>query len=137
MTVRSSLLTFSALLFCISAPCLAAPKLDPQTCQAIMAHKPDASITYQEGVDVNGEAVVRADIQTYQTLASEIKIPLTINLLKALNVDPDSPALKNFSDLNFKYGYLVIKGNKAHLNETPMTKGQLVSLSSLCQEAEK
>ena len=61
----------AAALLLVSHPSLAEEGvIDLQACRQLVAHKPDADVAYQPGVDVNGNPVVEADLN-----ASPVKVP--------------------------------------------------------------
>lgn len=81
------------LLSILPGPAVAAPKTYPaepeETCRLVPVHRPDADVTYQPGVDVNGNAVAPADLPGSGgiRLPDEIGIGLRIPLAEILGAD--------------------------------------------------
>ncbi len=85
--MRQAFLFLGALF--MAAPALA-QTVEYAECKTIAEYFPQADVNYQPGVDVNGKAVVPADLNAApMELPDIMTIPLSIDLAKRL---PDAPA---------------------------------------------
>ena len=123
---------FLALLLCGGAAPAAS---EADLCRALVAHQPDADVAYQGGVDVHGTPVAPADLPGSAPiqLPKTIKIPLTINLAKALNLNVSSYPVSQFgSGTEATLGVLSVEGNKVLFNDQPLSDTQQDNLAVLC-----
>ncbi len=74
-------------------------------CTKLTQHQPDEDVTYRAGVDVNGNAVVPADINAGFQPNTSFEIPVTIDLAERLNIDVDG------LELEPSFGTLVYTGD--------------------------
>ena len=116
-----------------------APKVDPALCNALVKHTPDASVAYQPGVDVNGNAVAPADLPgaPQMKLPDQIKIPLTINLAQSLNLNTSSyPYNQLGAGTEAVIGTLSVDttGDKVLFNGQPISDTQQDKLAVLCMQ---
>lgn len=73
--------------FFITTPAMAQEEnAIPPECRLLPEHKPDVGVAYQPGIDVNGKAIVPADINAPASdIGKEtIVVPLTVNLAERL-----------------------------------------------------
>ncbi|MBI1327142.1 MAG: hypothetical protein GC136_05825 [Alphaproteobacteria bacterium] len=77
------------LLLYFSAPAFAQEQIT-ELCQTLQAHKPADDINYKAGVDVNGNAVVSADINGANNFfaGQPFSFPLTVDAAAYLGVPP-------------------------------------------------
>ncbi len=130
------LLFLAATFLCIYSPlALASPVVDPVLCRALTKHVPQADVAYQSGVDVYGKPVAPADLpdSPRMTLPDTIKIPLTLNLVKMLNLNT---AVYPYTQIGVgteaALGVLTVEGDKVLLNDQPLSDVQQDKLAVLC-----
>ncbi|MGQ0526836.1 MAG: hypothetical protein ACT4OY_02210 [Alphaproteobacteria bacterium] len=116
-----------------SAPALACylheqkPHSVRQFCQKLPHHRPDASVAYQPGADVQGRAVMPADINTpVNSTLDPMQVPVTIDLAQraglGLPADTEMDAavamLDIYEDGRVLYNGQDISSNTRYLCET-------------------
>ena len=110
-------------------------KVDPVLCRALTQHTPRADVAYQGGVDVYGKPVIPADLpdQPQVKLPDQIKIPLTFNLAKLLNLDTSVyPYNRLGESTEAQLGELIVEGSSVLLNGKPISDAQQERLAVLC-----
>lgn len=121
-----------------SASSLSATSLSPAACEALTRHTPDAGVAYQPGVDVNGKPVAPADLPgaPQMQLPKTITIPLTLSLVKALNLNTANfPASQLGPSTEAQLGVLTVTGDHVLFNGQPISDEQQNNLSVLCMKA--
>jgi hypothetical protein len=111
------------------------PSVDPALCRALVKHVPAADVAYQPGVDVHGKPVVPADVpgSPPMQLPDQIKIPLTLNLAKTLNLNTAAyPANQLGSGSEAQLGTLTVEGDRVSFNGQPISDTQQDRLAVLC-----
>ncbi len=124
------------ILVILSSPALATPTLDPNFCQALVKHVPDADVAYRPGVDVNGKPVVPADLpgsNDFQ-IQKPVTIPLTADLLSFLNLPTASFPFNTMGRTDIQLGTLTVDGDKVLYNGQPLTDEQQDNLAVLCMK---
>jgi hypothetical protein len=100
-------------------------------CARLVAHRPAADVTYQPGVDVNGQPVVPADLDggTQIVLPEIIYIPITVDLFDHFGIpaDPD-----NFQ-ADAEVGAVIYRDGRAYFNGQPLQDDAQAELAALCQ----
>jgi hypothetical protein len=132
---QNLVLFFVLILLSLTATSVRAEKLDPGLCRALVKHTPDADVAYQPGVDVHGNAVAPADLpnQPQMQLPQQIKIPLTLNLAKSLNLNTTSyPYNQLGAGTEAHLGDLTVDGDKVLFNGQPISDTQQDRLAVLC-----
>lgn len=88
-------LTAVILFLCISSGVMAQVQLsNTDVCQRLVQHTAHADVTYQPGVDVNGNAVVPADLDSVVQpieLPEVIHVPITVDQAQKLNLPNNVP----------------------------------------------
>ncbi len=115
----------------------AATSVDPAFCRALTKHTPNADVAYQPGVDVHGKSVVSADVEgsPAMKLPDQIKIPLTVNLAKTLNLNTATyPANQLGSGTEAQLGVLEVEGDRVSFNGQPLSDTQQDRLAVLCMK---
>jgi|GEM_PF-921463 hypothetical protein len=128
-------MTFLFMVMCASPAFAAPPSVDPALCQALVKHVPDADVAYQPGVDVHGKAVAPADLpgQPQMQLPDQIKIPLTLNLAKTLNLNTSAyPYNQLGAGTEAQLGTLTVEGDRVSFNGQPLSDVQQDRLAVLC-----
>ena len=126
------------MLMSLATPAWADDTLPPE-CRMLPEHKAQAGVAYQPGVDVNGKAVVPADINAAPIAVPEkIVMPLTIQMAQLLQ-NNNVQGLNLESTLGFieieQNGRVIYDGqditsqvyvlcDKKHENASPATDGQ-------------
>jgi hypothetical protein len=113
------------------------PGVDPALCRALVKHTPDADVAYQSGVDAAGRPIAPADLpgQPQIKLADKINIPLTLSLVKALNLNTSTYPYNQLGDsTEMPLGTLTIEGDKVFLNGSPLNDTQQDNLAVLCMK---
>jgi len=113
------------------------PKIDPKLCNALVKNTPDADVAYQPGVDVHGNAVAPADLpgSPQMKLPQQIKIPLTINMAKAANLDTSTYPFNQLGQgTEATLGMLVVEGDRVTFNGQPLSDTQQYNLAVLCMQ---
>jgi len=116
------------------------PKLDPVVCQRLTKHTPDADVAYQAGVDVRGHYVAPADVagEGQAALPSVIHIPLTLSLVKVLNLNPSQyPVAQLGTGTEAQLGALTVDGDKVTLNGQSLSGEQQDKLAVLCLKVDQ
>ena len=109
--------------------------VDEAFCQALVKHTPDADVTYQPGVDVNGNKVASADLPEGSTmqLPKKLNIPLTVSLAKALNLNTiQYPYSQLGQGTEVQLGTLTVEGDHVLFNGKPISDEQQNNLAVLC-----
>ena len=100
-------------------------------CARLVAHRPAADVTYQPGVDVNGQPVAPADLDggTQIVLPEIIYIPITVDLFDRFGIpaDPD-----NFQ-ADAEVGAVTYRDGRAYFNGQPLQDDAQAELAALCQ----
>jgi hypothetical protein len=128
---------FVLLLMMVAATPALAQKVDPKLCNALVKHTPDADVVYQPGVDVHGNAVAPADLPgaPQMKLPETIKIPLTINMAKAANLDTTSyPYNQLGTGTEAVLGTIAVTGDQVTFNGQPLSDTQQDKLAVLCMQ---
>jgi hypothetical protein len=113
------------------------PAVDPALCRALVKHTPDADVTYQPGVDVQGNPVAPADLpgQPQMQLPDKIQIPLTISLVQALHLSTSTlPGSELGAGTEATIGMITVEGDKVFLNGQPISDTQQDNLAVLCMQ---
>jgi hypothetical protein len=137
-TLKNSLLIGLLLSCAFSMQCRAEnDKPDPALCRSLVKHTPDASVAYQPGVDVDGNAVAPADLpgQAQIKMPEKITIPITVSLAKTLNLDLTKyPNNQLGEGTEAVVGTFTVEGDKVSFNGQPLTDDQQDNLSVLCMQ---
>jgi len=124
---------------CVCLPFYAAnaSAVTPAFCNALVKHTPDANVAYQPGVDVEGNAVAPADLPgaPQMKLPDQIKIPLTLNRAKTLNLNTSTyPYNQLGKGTEAQLGVLTVEGDKVFFNDQPISDEQQDKLAVLCMQ---
>lgn len=98
-----------------------------EDCARLNEHVPDASVTYQPGVDVDGNKVAPATLGGgFQVKPpSEIKIPIQIS---------PGPASTQFSTSDTTIGTVTYKNGRVYYNGKPVQDDEAARIAKLCQK---
>ncbi len=102
-----------------------------KACAEVVAHVPDAGVTYTRGVDVNGKPVAPADLPDNASpiTADNFPIFLTLDLKKKFQV-PDAAKLFKFEAV---VGLITIQGSRVFFNGQPIAPGEASLLAAACR----
>ncbi len=129
-------LFLTAILFCVlPALVFASPAVDPALCRALTKHVPQSDFAYESGMDVYGKPVAPADLQDspHMILPDTIKIPLTLNLAKTLNLNTAVyPYTQLGAGTEAALGMLTVEGDHVLFNDQPLSDPQQDRLAVLC-----
>ena len=122
-------------LFFYAAAYAADTTLSPAFCNQLVKHTASADVAYQPGVDVHGNAVAPADLpgSPQMKLPDQMKIPLTVNLAKTLNLNTNAyPYNQLGQGTEAPLGTLTVEGDKVFFNGQPLNDAQQDQLAVLC-----
>lgn len=106
--------------------------VENQVCTYLVEYQPAQNVEYQPGVDVNGNAVVPADIQTTQIAAPEvIEFNIAIDVAAYMGMIAQ-PGIENFANI----GRIQVKDNQLYFNGEPLKPDSEKALLALCQTDE-
>ena len=106
--------------------------VEETVCKYMVEYQPMQGVEYQPGVDVNGKAVVPADIQTTQiTPPSVIEFNIAIDVAEYVGI-PRQPGIENFANI----GTIQVKNNQLYFNGEPLKPDSEKALLALCQTDE-
>lgn len=110
------------------------PSLSLEACQLLTAHSPAPSVAYREGADVSGKPVVPADLSNdYDGIVpKELRIPLSVDLLGFLDIDPASFPYKHMGETQIPTGILTLNDGRVTLDGHDLSRLQENRLRSLC-----
>jgi hypothetical protein len=125
-------------LFFSTSALAASSAVDPALCRTVTQHTPKADVAYQSGVDVHGKPVASADLpdSPQMQLPDQVKIPLTFDLAKTLNLDTSAYPYNQFGKgTEVQLGELTVEGSTVMFNGKPITSAQQERLAVLCLKA--
>ena len=101
-------------------------------CTQVIRHQPAPDVAYSPGVDVNGDAVAPADLETGITVEplSEINIPITIDLQERFGI----PADPRLYEGEAYVGTVTHVDGRTLFNGRPLAAGGDVDLIAACRE---
>lgn len=137
LVIIALLLIFWGAVNAFAATALENTMLPLSLCQTLTKHVPDASVAYQAGVDVHGKSVPPADLagDDAPVLPAKIKIPITINLAKILNLNAANVPFSQLGQgTEASLGALTVEGGKVLFNGEPLSSAQQDNLSVLCMK---
>jgi hypothetical protein len=119
---------FLAAMILTAFPAFADEMVDAKTCSYLTAHKPDADVEYQPGVDVSGKPVVEADISpSVVTAPTRFEFPVTLNLAQKIGL-PIPYAIEG----NMTAGTVTYDNGTLFFNGKPMEGEAEANLKALC-----
>jgi hypothetical protein len=110
-------------------PVLGMTKAD---CARLVAYVPAPGVDYQPGVDVRGETVVPADLESNVEIAlpERFLIPIEVDLAQRLGLpwNPDRFQAEAF------IGVVEVRGERLYFNGQPLQNEEKAELAALCRE---
>jgi hypothetical protein len=103
-------------------------------CSGAVAHRPDASVTYQPGVDAYGREVAPADLSGGSAIRipDTIAIDITVELQKRFGLPSDSALFKPEA----RIGTLEVdRDGTMRFNGVPVTNDEALAVQAACREA--
>ncbi|MGE3770760.1 MAG: hypothetical protein AB7G06_07390 [Bdellovibrionales bacterium] len=124
-------LLFFFVLLALPAQAAEMLEIDKAACRLVTQHQPDASVAYQPGVDVHGNAVAPADLTPPRpTIGDHITIPLTVDIAQQFGL-PLGAAIGSEATV----AVITVDNGKAYLNGLPLDGEDEQNLAVLCLEA--
>ncbi len=106
--------------------------IEEDYCQYLTEYQPTADVEYQPGIDVNGNAVVPADIGGAQIVAAEvIEFNIAVDVAEYIGL-PTQPGIENFANV----GTIQVVNNQLFFNGEPLKTDSEKALLALCQTDE-
>ena len=109
----------------------------PSACQVLTAHTPAEDVAYRPGVDVDGNAVVPADLnssgQLHLGADHEFWLPIELPLENVLNIAAGD-ALNAVRNSNIGVGTVTVKNGQAYFNGEPLSDAQSHAIAAECQK---
>jgi hypothetical protein len=102
-----------------------------KACAEVVAHVPDAGVTYRPGVDVNGNRVAPADLPDSASPIAPDNFPifLTLDLKRKFRV-PDTARLFKLQEV---VGLIAVQGDQVFFNGQPIASGEASLLAAACR----
>ncbi len=109
--------------------------LTPEICNALTAHVPSEDITYQPGLDVEGRAVVPADLADNNQLVApdSYSFNLFVPLDEAVTIDAGDN-MERIGKSEIDVGTVRVEGNQVYYNDQPLQSEEAHALAEACQE---
>ena len=108
-------------------------KVTHETCNQLVAHQPSANVAYQPGIDVNGNSVASANLNSGPQIGvpREIVIPISIDLQqRAGNSETDRKY-----DSDAQIGVVTYRDGQVFYNGKPLQGGQnQTKIAAACQK---
>lgn len=100
-------------------------------CVNLVRHVPAPDVTYRPGVDVNGNPVTPADLNTggTVTIPTEFTIPITIDLRDRLGLPADPTRFKPEANI----GVVTYREGRAWFNGQPLSTEATATLAGACR----
>ena len=100
-------------------------------CSGLVAHKPNVGVNYVPGVDVDGKAVVSADLNSGPpiNLPKMVKIPITVDLASRFGL----PSEYLSDNMNVGNAKVQVKDGRAMFNGRPLSSDATHALARACQ----
>jgi hypothetical protein len=107
----------------------------PIDCDAITAHRPDASVEYQAGIDASGRAVAPADLPGHEGLTIDPE-DVSIELRIPLSEFYDAPASLQplIGNAEIDPGRITVRDGVAYLGEQRLAGQEQNALARACAE---
>lgn len=106
--------------------------IEEDYCQYLIEYQPAEGVEYQPGVDVDGAAVVPADIEGTQIQPPEvIEFNIAIDVAEYVGI-PVQPGIENFANV----GTIQVVNNRLFFNGEPLKPDSEKALYALCQNNE-
>ncbi|MDP7344520.1 MAG: hypothetical protein QF767_14405 [Alphaproteobacteria bacterium] len=123
--------------FALNAPSLGAQTItvSPNDCQALTAYTPSDDVAYKPGVDVDGNAVAPADLNSSGQLNldtdHEFWLPIDVPLQDVITIDPaDNMDAIRASDIGV--GTVTVKNGQACFNGEPLGDADSHAVAAEC-----
>ena len=123
----------------LNAPSLGAQTItvSPNDCQAMTAYTPSDDVAYKPGVDVDGNAVAPADLNSSGQLDfgadHEFWLPIEVPLQDVINIAP-ADNLDSIRASDIGVGTVTVKNGQAYFNGEPLGDSQSHALAAECAE---
>jgi|SRR5208282_2920732 len=130
MTARAFLLGLIVLLATMHAQAQTIA-LTRESCIDLVEHIPGADVTYQPGIDVNGQPVAPADMpgSPQVQVPDEFSIRITVGLGRRLGIPANPNNFQSEADI----GVVSYKDGKAYFNGQPLEDPDAAALAEACR----
>jgi len=130
MTARAFLLGLIVLLATMHAQAQTIA-LTRESCTDLVEHIPGADVTYQPGIDVNGQPVAPADMpgSPQVQVPDEFSIRITVGLGRRLGIPANPNNFQSEADI----GVVSYKDGKAYFNGQPLEDPDAAALAEACR----
>ena len=123
-------------LWLVALPALAEnaqPVLDPALCQYLATHTPEEGVEFKHGVDVKGNPVVEAEVESEKPalVPEKTEFVLTVDVAKHLNMNIPAGLAGEA-----RLGSIAIDEGEVLFNGEPMSGQAQHELTVLCHEQE-
>lgn len=136
-TVFSVAVVLPAFLPGMSAASILSVRTDD--CSQLVYHVPDGDVAYVPGVDVNGNAVVPADLGGGYgiTAPDEVNIDIRLDLAERLGLGGDDFSSGASALLGGEgvVGRVTVRGNDIYWNDVKLARDSYAALAAACGEA--
>ena len=109
--------------------------VSPSACQALTAHTPSSDVAYKPGVDVNGNDVASADLNSSGQVNfaddHEFWLPIEVPLSDVVNIDA-ADNLNSVRDSNIGVGTVTVKNGQAYFNGEPLGDAGTHAIATEC-----
>lgn len=106
--------------------------IEEEYCQYLTEYEQPVGVEYQPGVDVDGNAVVPADIQATQiTPPAVIEFNIAVDVAEYIGL-PTQPGIETISNM----GTIQVANNQLYFNGEPLKPDSEKALLALCQTDE-
>ena len=104
-------------------------------CDSLVEHRPDASVDYQPGVDVNGRAVASADLPGHEPLtleARDVSLDLRIPLSEYYDIPPSLQAIIGGAEID--PGRVTVRDGIAYLGDHRLESQASNAIAQACAD---
>lgn len=102
--------------------------IDLQACRQLVAHKPDADVAYQPGVDVHGNPVVEADLTPSPVQAPDkVSFDVTVDMAQYMGI-----AVPAGLEGQARMGTIAYEDGVLTFNGEPMDGPAVTALREIC-----
>jgi hypothetical protein len=107
-------------------------RIDRDVCANVVAHVPDADVTYKPGVDVSGKPVAPADLPG----SAQIEVPDNFVITLELNLARSGFRVPGPRGLEPKVqlGVITVEGDRVFYNGQPLDASEQTRLAAACRD---
>ncbi len=109
----------------------------PDACQALISHRPTDDVAYQPGVDVHGNDVAPADLNSAGTVNfgpdHEFWLPIEVPLEDVVTIAA-TDSMNAIRNSNIGAGTVTVKNGQAYFNGEPLGDAGSHAIAKACAE---